>query len=109
MAGPAAVNAGTALGNIIGNLTPGQWGRLFGHMTQSDASRALQMMMSMQMNPAMAPALLPSIESIPNLPPEVTTWLTQAISNPANFQTDMGLAEAALQRSLATGIGALGL
>jgi len=107
MAGPAATTAGTALANILGNLTPGQFGSFLHHMTQSDASRAMQMMMTMEANPAMAPAMLPAIEGVPNLPPTVTTWLTAAISQPANYQQDMAQAMAALQAQM-TSPGVLG-
>jgi hypothetical protein len=34
---------------------------------------------------------------IPNLPPQVLSWVTNALSNPAAFQEDMTQAEAALQ------------
>jgi hypothetical protein len=100
MAGPAAASVGTTLANILAGLTPGQFGNFMRHMTQSDASRAMQMIMTMQANPAMAPALLPAIEGIPNLPPAVTTWLTAAISSPANYQQDMAMATAALQQAM---------
>src|SRR5271170_375909 len=111
MAGPAAVTAGTALSNILGSLTPGQYSKFFSHMTQSDASRAMQMMMTMESNPALAPALLPALEAIPNLPPMVTTWLTAALSNPANYQQDMAQAMAALQSQMVSPgvLGNLGL
>lgn len=100
MAGPAAVGAGTVLSNVLGNLTPGQFAGFLHHMSQSDESRAMQLMMTMEQNPAAAPMLLASIESIPNLPPAVTTWLSAAISNPAMFMNDMAQAQAALQEAM---------
>jgi hypothetical protein len=107
MAGPAVATAGTALSTILGTLTPNQFSSFLHHMSQSDSSRAMQLMMTMEQNPQQAPMLLASIESIPNLPPAVTTWLSAAISNPANFQQDMAMAMAALQQAM-TNPGVLG-
>jgi hypothetical protein len=107
MAGPAAATAGSVLANVLGNLTPNQFNGLLHHMTQSDEGKAMQLMLMMQQNPAAAPSLLAAIEGIPNLPPEVTTWLSAALSNPAMFLNDMAMAQAALQRSM-TNVGVLG-
>jgi hypothetical protein len=100
MAGPAAASAGTVISNVLGALTPGQFLNFTRHMTQSDAGRAMQLMMLMEQSPAAAPSLLASIEGIPNLPPAVTTWLSAAISNPAMFMNDMAQAQAALQQAM---------
>ena len=106
---PAAI--ATALSSIFSNLSPGQLGRLGNHLTQSDEMRALMVLNSMQQNPAIAPSLLPSLSMIPNLPPQVMTWVTAAISTPANFAQNMSQAVAELQRAVTnTGIlGSLGL
>jgi hypothetical protein len=106
MAGPAAVTVGTALSNILSALTPGQLFNLGHHLTASDGARALALLGSMT-NPTMAAALVGSLASIPNLPPEVMTWVSAAMANPANFMTEMATASAAVQRAM-TSPGVLG-
>jgi hypothetical protein len=51
----------------------------------------------MQMNPPGAVSLLPALEGIPDLSPQVITWASAAITNPAAFATNMSQAMAALQ------------
>jgi hypothetical protein len=58
---------------------------------------ALQDLAAMQANPSLAPALLGALSAVPNLPPAVMTWVTAGLAQPANFQTDIAQAEAALQ------------
>lgn len=106
MAGPAAVTAGTALSNILGGLAPGQLFNLGHHLLSSDESRALAILASMT-TPAMAAALVGSLAAIPNLPPQVMTWVSQAIANPAMFQTNMAQAMAAVQEAVVRGGGGL--
>jgi len=105
--GSTAANIATSLSSIFANLTPGQLGRLGHHLSQSDEMRALQILTTMESNPSLAPALLPSLSTIPNLPSQVMTWVTAALSTPANFQTNMAQAVAALQNA-ATSSGVLG-
>lgn len=98
------------LASVLGALTPGQLFQLGHHLLSSDEARAMAILASMN-SPAMAAALVGSLNSIPNLPPEVLTWVAQAIQNPAGFGTDIANATAALQRAVvAPGIlGGLGL
>jgi hypothetical protein len=63
--------------------------------------------MTMQANPALAPAMLPSLSTVPNLPPQVMTWVAAALSSPANFQSNMAQATSSLQAA-ATAPGLLG-
>jgi hypothetical protein len=105
--GTTAANIATSLSGIFANLTPGQLGRLGRHLTQSQEMQALQILMSMQANPALAPALLPSLSTVQNLPPQVMSWVTAALSDPANFKSNMAQATAALQAA-ATNPGILG-
>jgi hypothetical protein len=97
----------TALSSVLNGLTPGQLFQLGRHLTQANEMQALQILTTMQANPALAPALLPSLSTIPNLPPQVMTWVTGALSNPANFQSDISQAVVALQEA-ATHSGVLG-
>jgi hypothetical protein len=107
MAGPAAVSAVSALGSILGSLSPQQLGVLGRHLTSSQEMQALQILATMNANPAIAAALLPSLSTIPNLPPQVMTWVTAAITEPPAFQSNMAQAMAALQNA-ATSPGLLG-
>lgn len=97
----------SAISSALGALTPGQLFQLGRHLTQSQEMQALQILTTMQANPALAPSLLPSLSTVQNLPPQVMTWVTSALSNPANFQSDMSQAVAALQAA-ATHTGVLG-
>src|ERR1700680_422282 len=105
--GSSAASIATALSGIFANLTPGQLGRLWHHLTQSDEMRALMLLNSMEQNPASVPALLPALSMIPNLPDQVMTWVTAAMAAPANFASNMAQAKAALQAA-ATNPGVLG-
>lgn len=107
MAGPAAVTVGSALSNILAALTPQQLGQLGRHLTQSQEMQALQIISAMKANPAIAPALAASLLNIPNLPPQVSSWVEAAITEPASFQVNMDQAAAALQTA-ATAPGLLG-
>jgi hypothetical protein len=89
----------TALSNVLAGATPGQLFQLGKHLTQSQEMQALQILTTMEANPALAPALLPSLSTIQNLPPQVMTWVTAALSTPANFQSSMAQAVAALQQA----------
>jgi hypothetical protein len=107
----AGTTIAASLSTLLGGLSPIQLGKLGNHLTQSSEMQALQIVDTMQMNPSIAPMLLPSLSSIPNMPPEVTTWVTAAITNPAEFQQNMTQAKAALQvKAVAPGLlGNLGL
>jgi hypothetical protein len=107
MAGPAAATGATVLSNILGALTPRQLNSLSRHLTMSGEMQALQIIATMRANPALAPSLLPSLTSIPNLPAQVMTWVSNAITNPATFQDDMTQAQVAVQAA-ATNPGILG-
>jgi|SRR5271166_529006 len=97
----------SGLATVLAGLTPQQLGFLGNHLSQSNEMRALQIIMSMQTNPGLAPALLPSLGAIPNLPPQVMTWVTSALGSPAAFGPDLAQATAALQTA-ATSSGILG-
>jgi hypothetical protein len=105
--GTSAATVATSLSQIFANLNPQQLNRLGHHLSQSDSMRALQIIYTMKANPALAPTMLPSLSMIPNLPQQVMTWVTNALSNPANFQEDMTQAETAVQAA-ATNTGILG-
>ena len=109
--GTTSANIATSISQILSNLNPQQLNRLGTHLTQSQEMQALQIINTMRSNPAIAPAMLPSLSVIPNLPAQVMTWVTNALSNPANFQEDMTQAETALQQAaVSTGLlGSLGL
>jgi hypothetical protein len=99
-----------ALGSALSNLSPLQLFQLGHHLLASDEAKAMAILASMN-SPAMAAALVGSLSGVPNLPPEVLTWVSQAIQNPANFGVSIANATAALQRAVvAPGIlGGLGL
>jgi hypothetical protein len=105
--GTSAATIATSLSQIFANLNPQQLGSLGRHLTQSQEMQALQILTTMEANPALAPALLPSLSTVQNLPPQVMTWVTAALSAPANFQSNMAQAIAALQAA-ATSPGILG-
>jgi hypothetical protein len=105
--GTTAASVATSLSQILANLNPQQLHRLGTHLTQSDTMRALQIIYTMKASPALAPTMLPSLSMIPNLPQQVMTWVTNALSNPANFQEDMTQAETAVQAA-GTNSGLLG-
>ena len=97
MSTAAVGSIASSISSILGNLSPGQLWVLGHHLTSSQEMQALQILSNMEQNPALAPSLLPSLSTIPNLPPEVLTWVTSAIGTPASFANDMAQAMAALQ------------
>ena len=105
--GTTATGIANSLSQILANLNPQQLNRLGRHLTQSQEMQALQILSTMQANPGLAPAMLPSLSAVPNLPPQVMTWVTAALSTPANFQQNMAQAVAALQAAT-TNSGLLG-
>jgi hypothetical protein len=106
----AAPSVASGLASFLSALSPQQLFALGHHLTASDESRALAILASMS-NPTMASALVGSLATIPNLPPVVMTWVSQAIANPANFSMDMANAVSELQKAVtAPGLlGGLGL
>ena len=111
MAGPPAVSLVSTLSTALAALTPQQLGSLGHHLTQSQEMQALQLLSTMQGNPAIAPALMGSLTNIPNMPPQVLTWVSLAVAQPAAFAQNMVEAVAALQNAaVAPGLlGNLGL
>jgi hypothetical protein len=106
----ATSSVATGLAGILSNLTPGEIFKLGHHLTSSDEAKALAILASMS-SPPMATALVGSLASIPNLPPVVMTWVSQAIANPANFPFDMANAVSELQKAVSSPgiLGSLGL
>jgi hypothetical protein len=101
----------TSISTFLSGLNPGQLLKIRNHLTQSQEMQALQDLAAMQANPALAPSLLAALAAIPNLPPAVLTWVTAGLAQPANFQTDIAQAEAALQAAAVNPgvLGSLGL
>lgn len=106
----AAASATTGLASFLSNLNSNQLLSLGHHLTQSNEARALGIVAGMT-TPTMASVLFGSLAGIPDIPPVVMTWITQAIANPANFGTDIANATAELQKAvIAPGLlGSLGL
>lgn len=107
----AAASVAAGLSTALSNLSPGQLFSLGHHLTSSDEARALALIGSMSQNPTMASALVGSLSAIPNLPPQVMTWVAAAISNPAQFASNMAQATEALQNAVVQPglLGSLGL
>jgi hypothetical protein len=85
-----------ALSSALSALSPGQLSKLGKHLTQSDEMKALQVIDAMIANPAAAASMSAQLTLIPNLPLTVTSWVNDAIANPATFQANMSQAKAAL-------------
>jgi hypothetical protein len=111
MSNGTASTLATSLSSLFANLTPVQLGRLGHHLSNSDQMRALMLISNMQATPASAPMYVTALSVIPNLPPQVLTWVNAAIADPKNFASNMAQAQAALQQAaVAPGIlGNLGL
>jgi hypothetical protein len=111
MSNGTTATVATGISTFLSSLSPGQLLKLRTHLTQSQEMQALQDLAAMQANPALAPSLLASLSAIPNLPPAVLTWVTAGLAQPANFQTDIAQAEAALQAAAVNPgiLGSLGL
>jgi hypothetical protein len=61
--------------------------------------QALQIISAMKSSPGIAPALVGSLFNIPNLPPQVVSWVEAAMTEPASFQQNMDQAQASLQQA----------
>lgn len=111
MAGIAAGGISAALSSLFANLTPVQLGKIGNHLTQSNEVNALLIVDRMQSTPALAPMLLATLSTIPNLPPNVMTWVEEALTDPPNAGQSYAQAKSALmQAAVAPGVlGNLGL
>jgi hypothetical protein len=89
--------AATTLSSVLAALSPGQLLHLGHLISQSNEMKAMQILQMMQMNPVGAVSMLAALESIPNLSPQVITWASAAITNPASFAGNIAQAMAALQ------------
>jgi hypothetical protein len=93
----AGGTATTALSTALAALSPGQLLHLGHLITQSNEMKAMQILQMMQMNPAGASSMLVALEGVPNVSPQVITWASAAITNPASFAGNIAQAMAALQ------------
>lgn len=111
MAGIAGGGLAATLASIFATATPVQLGRLGNHLSQSSEMQALLLVDRMQATPALAPMLFTALSTVPNLPPQVLSWVEEAVSNPAESGNAYGQAKAALMTAaVAPGVlGNLGL
>lgn len=100
-----ADSVATAVSTALSALTPGQTLMLGGHLTSSNAAKAMQYLSAMVGNPAGAAAFLALLGSVPNLPPQVVTYASQAVAslpNSALFTQYMTEAQTAVQGILSS-------
>ncbi len=104
---PAVLTSLSSVLSSLGTAAPSALKLLGGHLSQSQEMQAIQVLDAMAANPATAPLLLPQLTAIPNIPPTVMNWVTQAISNPPQFANNIGQAKNSLLESMTSG-GTLG-
>lgn len=102
----ATITSLSTLLQTIGS-TPGALNLLGSHLSQANEMQALEVLDQMEANPSTAAALLPELTSIANIPPTVTNWVNQAITQPTNFASNIAQAKNALLVA-ATSTGTLG-
>ena len=107
----AGTTIATSLATLFSGLAPTQLGKLGNHLSQSSEMQALLLVDRMQSTPALAPMLFTSLSTIANLPPQVLSWVEEAVSNPAEAGSAYAQAKAALMTAaVSPGIlGNLGL
>ena len=107
----AGTTIATSLATLFAGLAPTQLGKLGNHLSQSSEMQALLLVDRMESTPALAPMLFTSLSTIANLPPQVLSWVEEAITNPAEASNGYGQAKSALmQAAVAPGVlGNLGL
>ena len=102
----ATINALSTALSTLGS-TPGALSLLGSHLSQSAEMQALEVLDQMDANPSTAASLVPELTSIANLPPTVMNWVNQAITQPANFASNIAQAKNSLLQA-ATSTGTLG-
>ena len=103
----AGTTVATALSTLLGGLSNKQLFALGGHLTSSNEAKAMGYLAAMAANPGGAGAFIGALATIPNLPPQVMTYVSAGIANPATFSENIANAEAALQTAM-TNSGVLG-
>lgn len=97
-------NIVSGLSSALSGLTPGQMLLLGGHLTTSNEAKAMSYLAAMAANPATAAAYLALLGSVPNLPPQVMTWASNAVGSIGTpvFAQDLAQAQAALQQVISS-------
>ena len=101
MAGPAATGLTSVLSALSGSLSslsPLQTLALGQHLSSSNYAKALQILNNMLVNPGGAGMYVSALSIIPNLPPQVMTYVSAALAQPTAFTSSIEQAVAALQQ-----------
>jgi hypothetical protein len=92
----------TSLSTALGALTPSALRALGSHLSESNELAAMEVLDSMLASPSTASTMLPELTAIPNIPPQVMTWVNAALATPAgpSFVSNINQAKAALQTAV---------